>query len=141
MAKISREKTKIQARKNAIKKVASRKGRKSESLEVKLEKIKSGLISIRDRFETGKIERLKNLEHLFTTAMAKELGVNHSRFISKFYNPITFSFKEVYRFAYYVGFDPQLMIAQMAKEIQEDRSLDAKLKQFNSIKDIQGYRL
>lgn len=138
MAKISGSKTKNPSKRAKANKT-SKKGRKTESLEVKIEKIKSGLISIRDRFETGKVERLKSLEHLFTTAMAQELGVNHSRFVTKLYNPITFSFREVYRFANYVGFDPQLMISQIAKEIRTNHRLEEDLTTFKSIKDIKGY--
>ena len=71
--------------------------------------------------------------------MTRETGVNHSRFISKLYNSITLSFRDVYRFAYYVNFDPKLMVSQVAKEIEEDRKLESELKEFKSIRDMKQY--
>lgn len=122
-----------------IKEKTPNKGRKHKSLEVKLEEIQSDCISIRDRFELEKVNKLKDLEHLFSDAMAREMGVNHSRFITKLYKPITLSFRDVYRFAYYVNFDPKLMVSQVAKEIEEDRKLESELKEFKSIRDMKQY--
>ena len=71
--------------------------------------------------------------------MTRETGVNHSRFISKLYNSITLSFRDVNRFVCYVNFGPKLMFSQVAKEIEEDKELESELKEFKSIGDMKQY--
>ena len=60
--------------------------------------------------------------------ITREIGVSHGRFISKLYNSITLSFRDVNRFVCYVNFGPKLMFSQVAKEIEEDKELESELK-------------
>ena len=71
--------------------------------------------------------------------MIQEIDANHGWSVTKLHKPITFSFRDVYRFAYYVNFDPKLMISLVTKEIEEDRKLESELKEFKSILDMKQY--
>jgi hypothetical protein len=46
-------------------------------------------------FETGKIKKMKQLEKLSPTKMAKALGLNYGRYIRKLYNPELFVIAEL----------------------------------------------
>jgi 3-methyladenine DNA glycosylase Mpg len=51
--------------------------------------------AIKAMFETGKIKKMKQLEKLSPTKMAKALGLNYGRYIRKLYNPELFVIAEL----------------------------------------------
>ena len=46
-------------------------------------------------FETGKIKKMKQLEKLSPTKIAKALGLNYGRYITKLHNPELFVIAEL----------------------------------------------
>lgn len=114
-------------------------GRKTKSIEELKQDIGSKRLSIKTLIETGKLTRLRELEPLFSKAMADEIGVNHTRFSSKFRAPVDFGVKEVYRFALYIETDPQLFFKQIGKEISVSSDLLSKLKKFKNVEDMRQY--
>lgn len=60
----------------------------AETNDIELEAIKA-------MFETGKIKRMKQLEKLSPTKIAKALGLNYGRYIRKLYNPELFVVAEL----------------------------------------------
>lgn len=114
-------------------------GRKTKSLEELKQDIASKCLSIKTLIETGKLSRLRDLEPLFSKAMADEMGVNHTRFSNKFRNPIDFGIKEIYRFALYIEIDPQLIFKYIGKDISQASDLLSKLKKFKTVEDMRQY--
>lgn len=117
----------------------SKRGRKTKSIEDLKEDIKSKCLSIKSIIESGNLKSMKELEPLFSKAMADEMGVNHSRFGQKLRNPIKFSVYDIYRFAYYVDTDPAKLSLQINLEISADKNLLKELVKFKSISDIKQY--
>ncbi|HEU0228745.1 MAG TPA: hypothetical protein VFQ86_13480 [Arachidicoccus soli] len=110
-----------------------RKGRKKKSIQDVAAEIKTKSLSIKSLIENSRIKTLKEIEPLFTKSMADQLGVNHGRFIDKLKNPIKFSAKDIFRFAYYVDLNPTEIINQVKDEIESNQLLVEKLKKFKAI--------
>lgn len=45
------------------------------------------LASMRSMFLDGSVERMKDIEKLYPTYIARLLGLNHSRYVRKLYKP------------------------------------------------------
>lgn len=119
--------------------IKAKRGRKTKSIENIKDDIKSKCLSIKSIIESGNLRTMKDLEPLFSKAMADEMGVNHGRFGIKLQNPIKFSVYDIYRFALYVGTDPTKLCMQISLEIAKDKELLKKLALFKSISDIKQY--
>ncbi|PVD54113.1 hypothetical protein DC498_01610 [Terrimonas sp.] len=117
-----------------------KKGRKVKTLEDIQEDIKSKCLSIKSIIDSGNLNALKELEPLFSKAMADEIGVNHGRFSNKFRNPVKFSVSDIHRFAYYIGFEPDKLSSQINSEIRLNKSLVSALKEFRKIKELKQYK-
>lgn len=89
--------------------------------------------SIKALFESNRLTGLEQISHLFTKAMADQLGVNHGRFLDKLRNPIRFSLKDLYKFAYYTGIEPATLMGQVRKEVENN---DAVVKMLRTIKPL-----
>jgi hypothetical protein len=66
--------------------------------------------SIQSLFLQKSIKRMKDLEDLFPTAVAKSLKINHSRYIQKLYKPDTFTIKQIKDLAALLELDPRLIL-------------------------------
>ena len=119
--------------------IKAKRGRKTKSIEDLKEDIKSKCLSIKSIIESGNLKAMKELEPLFSKAMADEMWVNHGRFGEKLRNPNKFSVYDIYRFAYYVGTDPSKLSAQINLEISVDKNLLKGLVLFKNISDIKQY--
>ncbi|MGN8035653.1 hypothetical protein ACTJJ0_11250 [Chitinophaga sp. 22321] len=124
---------------SATSKKSSTKGRKTKSLEELQLEIESKCLSIRTIIESGRWSKLRELEPLISRAMADEIGINHTRLITKLRNPITFSVQEVNRLAFYVGTNPDLICQQVNVEIKKNEQLYKKLLIFRKIADMKKY--
>jgi hypothetical protein len=70
---------------------------------------KTKFLAIRSLFVQGSITRMKDLEELYPTAIAKKLQINHSRYIEKLYKPDGFSIKQVKELASLLDLDPRVI--------------------------------
>ncbi|MFN4313282.1 MAG: hypothetical protein ACK4E0_03240 [Chitinophagaceae bacterium] len=120
--------------------VKPKRGRKVKTLENLQEDIKSKCLSIKSIIDSGNLNALKELEPLFSKAMADEMGVNHGRFSDKLRNPVKFSMIDVHRLAYYVGFEPDKLTNQINLEIKNNKAVVSKLKKFKNIEDLKQYK-
>ncbi|SFW82745.1 hypothetical protein [Chitinophaga sancti] len=116
-----------------------KRGRKVKTIEGLREDIQSKCLSIKSIMDSGNLKKMRELEPLFSKAMADELGVNHGRFLDKLRNPIKFSLKDLHRFAYYVGSIPEKFTDQANHEIKTDKDLASKLHKFKDIQDMKQY--
>jgi len=116
-----------------------KRGRKIKTIEALREDIQSKCLSIKSIMDSGNLKKMRELEPLFSKAMADELGVNHGRFLDKLRNPIKFSIKDLHRIAYYVGSNPEKFTVQANLEIIADKELTSKLHKFKDIQEMKQY--
>lgn len=122
-----------QAKAKATAKTRTGGGRKTKSIEERTNEVSTKRHSIKALFESQGFQQLGQIEYLFTKAMADQLGMNHGRFIDKLKNPVKFSVKDLYKFAYYTGIAPVAMLQQVSKEVERNRQVVAELKKIKPL--------
>ena len=70
-------------------------------------------------FMAGNVSRMRDIEDLYPTKIAKALKINHSRYIEKLYKPEDFNFKHIWNMAKLLDIDVQLIIDVVKKEISQ----------------------
>jgi len=74
---------------------------------------------VRSMFLAGQVTRMRDIEDLDPTNIAKSLKINHSRYIEKLYNPEGFTFKHIWNLAKLLEIDVQLIIEVIKKEMTQ----------------------
>jgi hypothetical protein len=75
--------------------------------------------AISSLFSSGSISRMKDIEKVFPTHVAKALGINHSRYIRKLYNPEEFTVKNLIEISKLLNLDVRLVWDVVYKQINE----------------------
>ncbi len=60
---------------------------------------------------------MKDIEALFPTMVAKDLGINHSRYISKLYKPELFTYGQIFKLASLLNVEPQIISTVINNEL------------------------
>ena len=81
------------------------------------EEKKQQFIAIRSMFLSGSVNRMKDIEKLYPTGVSQALGMNHSRYIQKLYNPEEFKFKNIKALANLINIDIQVILDVVIKEL------------------------
>ena len=68
-------------------------------------------------FLAGNVSRMRDIEDLNPTKIAKSLKINHSRYIEKLYKPEDFTFRHILNLAKLLDIDVQLIIDVIKKEV------------------------
>lgn len=71
---------------------------------------KNQFLSIQSLFLQNGIKKMKDIEDLYPTAIAKKLHINHSRYIEKLYKPDTFTIKQIKDLALLLELDPRIIM-------------------------------
>lgn len=82
--------------------------------------------AIRLMFQSGSIKRMRDIEKLYPTMIAKALGINHSRYIQKLYKPEEFSVKYIIELANLLDINPQLIIEVIFKQLSSANRIKKK---------------
>ena len=82
--------------------------------------------SVRLMFQSDNIKRMKDIEKLYPTMIAKALGINHSRYIQKLYKPEEFSIKHIIDLANLLKINPQLIIDVIFRQLNDASSIKKK---------------
>jgi hypothetical protein len=82
---------------------------------------KNQFIAIRSMYLSDSVKRMKDIEKLYPTLMARSLGMNHSRYIQKLYNPEEFTIRQIYAFASLIGLDVQIVLDVIIKQIKAQK--------------------
>lgn len=77
----------------------------------------SQFIAIRSMFMSGSVKRMKDIEKLYPTAMAKSLRINHSRYIQKLYHPDEFTIKKLMIFCALLDLDLQVVLDVIVRQL------------------------
>lgn len=81
------------------------------------EEKKNQFKGVRSMFIAGNVNRMRDIEDLYPTNIAKSLALNHSRYIEKLYKPEGFTFKHIWELSKLLDIDVQLIIDVIKKEL------------------------
>lgn len=68
-------------------------------------------------FLSGSVKRMKDIEKLYPTLVAKTLRINHSRYIQKLYRPEEFTIKQIIDLSGILEINPQMILDVILKQI------------------------
>ena len=74
---------------------------------------------VRSMFLAGQVNKMRDIEDLDPTNIAKSLKINHSRYIEKLYNPDGFTFKHIWNLSQLLQIDVQLIIDVIKREMSQ----------------------
>lgn len=77
-------------------------------------------------FLSGTVTKMKDIEDLYPTNIAKALKINHSRYIDKLRNPGKFSFEHIWKLSQLLEIDIQLIIDIIKKELETSAKVSKK---------------
>lgn len=77
----------------------------------------SQFVAIRSMFISGSVKKMRDIEELYPTLVAKALRVNHSRYIKKLYNPQEFTVRHLVELANIFEIDIQLIWDVISRQI------------------------
>lgn len=77
----------------------------------------SQFIAIKSMFLSGSVKRMKDIEKLYPTMVAKSLRINHSRYIQKLYKPEGFTMGQLDGLAKVLEIDIQLILDVVIKQL------------------------
>jgi hypothetical protein len=70
----------------------------------------SQFVAVKSMFLSGSVKRMKDIEKLYPTLIAKSLHINHSRYVQKLYKPDGFTIGQIDQLAKLLDIDVQLIL-------------------------------
>ncbi|MGF7079734.1 hypothetical protein [Mucilaginibacter sp. UYCu711] len=83
---------------------------------VNSEKLRSTLISIQSRFETGKIKKMSEIGDMYPTGLISALGIGTNGYVTKFNAPENFTVNDLLKLADITETDIELIWAIVKKQ-------------------------
>ncbi len=77
----------------------------------------SQFVAIKSMFLSGSVKRMKDIEKLYPTLVAKSLRINHSRYIQKLYKPDGFTIRQLDDLAKLLDIDIQMILDVVVKQL------------------------
>lgn len=77
----------------------------------------SQFLAIKSMFLSGSVKRMRDIEKLYPTLLAKSLHINHSRYIQKLYKPEDFTIKQLGDMAKLLDIDIQVIIDVITRQM------------------------
>jgi hypothetical protein len=71
-------------------------------------------------FENGHVKKMRDLEKLSPTMIAKYAGINHGRYSSKLIEPGKFTASEIVRIAYILNIEASVIMGIISNQIIEE---------------------
>jgi hypothetical protein len=78
---------------------------------------KDQFVAVSSMFVSGNVRRMRDIETLYPTAIAKSLKMNHSRYIEKLYKPEEFSMKQLGALANLLEINIQLILDVVIRQM------------------------
>lgn len=85
------------------------------------EEKKTKYLALRSMFLSGQVRRMKDIEKIYPTMVAKDLGINHGRYVNKLYKPQEFSIKHIIILANLLEIDPQIIIKIILNQLNSQK--------------------
>ena len=80
---------------------------------------KDQFVAVSSMFTSGNVKRMRDIETLYPTAIAKALKMNHSRYIQKLYKPEEFTMKQLGGIANLLEINIQLILDVVVKQMAQ----------------------
>ncbi len=77
----------------------------------------SQFLALKSMFLSGSVKRMKDIEKLYPTLVAKTLRINHSRYIQRLYKPEGFTIGQLDDLAKLLDIDIQLILDVVVKQL------------------------
>lgn len=90
------------------------------------EENKDSFKGVRSMFIAGSVSKMRDIEDLYPTNIAKALKINHSRYIEKLRKPEKFTFEHIWQLSKLLEIDMQLIIDIIKKELQSNAKVSKK---------------
>ena len=78
-------------------------------------------------FDSNNVKKMKDIEKLYPTMIATDMGMNHGRYIKKLYKPEDFTIKQICKLASLAQVDPSLITNIILTEISNRSKRGTKL--------------
>jgi hypothetical protein len=83
-------------------------------------KLKSTLISIQSRFETGKVNTMSDIGEMYMTGMIAALGIGNNGYVTKFNAPENFTINDLLKLADISNTDIELIWKVVKKQAMQN---------------------
>lgn len=92
---------------------------KTKPYKVNPEKLKSTLLSIKARFESGTVRKMTEISDMYSTGLKKALGMGHDTFVTKFTDPAKFTVGDILRLADITDVDRDIIWKRIVEEAEQ----------------------
>jgi hypothetical protein len=96
--------------------------KKTIPYKINFQKLKSTLLSIKARFESNTIRRMKDIADMYSTGMKKALGMGHDSFVTKFNDPSKFTVEDILKLADITEVDKDIIWKKIVEEVEATRA-------------------
>jgi hypothetical protein len=83
-------------------------------------------LAIKSMFQSENVKKMRDIEKLYPTLIAKALRINHSRYIQKLYNPELFTIKQIFNLAKLLDLHPQLILNVIVFQLMQNLKMNSK---------------
>ena len=66
-------------------------------------------LALKSMFDSNNIKKMRDIEKLYPTMIATDMGMNHGRYIKKIHNPEEFTIKEICKLASLLQISPSII--------------------------------
>lgn len=74
-------------------------------------------LALKSMFESNHVKKMKDIEKLYPTMLATDMGMNHGRYIRKLHNPGDFTFKQIFKLASLINVSPSVITNVIVAEL------------------------
>jgi hypothetical protein len=74
-------------------------------------------LSLKSMFETNNVKKMRDIEKIYPTMVALDMGTNHGRYIKKLHNPENFTIKQIFKLASLINIHPTIIINIVVAEV------------------------
>jgi hypothetical protein len=74
-------------------------------------------LSLKAMFETNNVKKLRDIDKIYPTMVAMDMGTNHGRYIQKLHNPESFTVKQIFKLAGLININPSIIMNIIVAEV------------------------
>lgn len=94
---------------------------KTEPYKINPDRLKSTLLSIKARFESGTVKKMTDISDMYSTGLKKALGMGHDSFVTKFSDPKKFTVDDILRLSDISDVDENIIWKKIIEEVELSR--------------------
>ena len=95
---------------------------KTEPYKINRSRLKSTLLSIKARFESGTVKKMTDISDMYSTGLKKALGMGHDSFVTKFTDPKKFTVEDILKLSDMSDVDKDIIWKKIVEEVESNRT-------------------